>query len=406
MLEGTDLLKTALEENLARQLGPLDFAVAEAHRLLDEYTARKREGKSRWLLAGALRALGADPGPLPEPAIEQDERLRVVLQQIIETIDSPAVSPKAQGELEAPQIAPAISSVVAPAPIEAPAPAAVCEVAPESSAYSEPVLSDPDDAPCTYAEPSREVLLAARKVMSETLDLKRTFDQEPTIRLGLLVQALVAECRHLLSQIPDQDPCAKALFDSIRHLGYIKRAAVDQGFCQGLSMSHQADWQAVATAARTRLARYDVDAMQAIAAPSAAKHKKAKPSPEPKAPDEAPTIVLPKLTAAITDSRSLVMLGGIPVSDKVLLIRRKFGVELEWLDIDGTNRITAVCERIRAGRYVGVIVLEKLIGHKAFGPLRDACAAANMPFAYGDRGGTANVEKALLSIEAALPAAG
>lgn len=111
----------------------------------------------------------------------------------------------------------------------------------------------------------------------------------------------------------------------------------------------------------------------------------------------------PTLFAA-AQKRKIVIVGGLVKHDKLQALTDALGFTLEWVETDGAsaNAIRNVEGRILDGRIAALVVLEGVMSHTHVEPLVRATRQTGTPFAYGDRGGKASLERAFAELEQAL----
>lgn len=99
--------------------------------------------------------------------------------------------------------------------------------------------------------------------------------------------------------------------------------------------------------------------------------------------------------------RALVLAGGLKKEAKLRTIQQRFGVPVEWHEIDADSQrdVESIVNRIRSGRVGAVILLTGLMAHKVREKIVRACAQNNVPFTTADTGGTAALEQAFQSLE-------
>ena len=216
------------------------------------------------------------------------------------------------------------------------------------------------------------------------------------IRLGAVLQAIVADVRALQARFPEGHPARRRLDGTIRRITAI-RAERGLGFINGLKRDAHANWHLVARDARKKIAAFDADAE--VGAPKARTPKppKAKVAPAPHDELEQP---LPNLIA-LTAERPVILVGGIKKNEVLEQVRAHHGLEVEWAAMQGTNARAAdhLYERIKHGRVGAVVILEGLTGTTQIKAIVEACKAAGLPFAYGGRAGTESLRSALTELE-------
>src|SRR5579864_9331735 len=80
--------------------------------------------------------------------------------------------------------------------------------------------------------------------------------------------------------------------------------------------------------------------------------------------------------------RALVIAGGLRKEAKLQAIQQKFGVTIEWheIDSDAQRDVEAVVSRIRSGGIGAVILLTGLMAHKVRDKIVQACSQYNVPY--------------------------
>lgn len=104
--------------------------------------------------------------------------------------------------------------------------------------------------------------------------------------------------------------------------------------------------------------------------------------------------------------RALVIAGGLRKESKLQAIQQKFGVSIEWheIDSDAQRDVEAVVRRIRSGGIGAVILLTGLMAHKVRDKIVQACQQYNVPYTTANTGGTGAIEQALTDLERRLAA--
>jgi hypothetical protein len=239
--------------------------------------------------------------------------------------------------------------------------------------------------------------LAAADAVLRELD-EALEDGSHDIRLGALLQAIVAEVRLLQQRVPERHALAHRLDGTIRRITAI-RAERNLPFITGLKRGATADWSRLSRDARQRVARFDLDA-EAVA-PA---RKSQRPPPAPKASPKAHVVEVERLPrlAAIAEERAIVLVGGIKKNEVLEQARRHYALDLEWAAMQGANAraADAVVDRIRHGNIGAVVVLEALTGTTQVKSVVAACKEAGVPFAYGGAAGTESLRSALREIDA------
>lgn len=174
----------------------------------------------------------------------------------------------------------------------------------------------------------------------------------------------------------------------------------------GLARHHKANWEHIAEGARTQRLRTEATECEGLT------HK----LPLPSSAQIAETAVeeddddneealdhYPHLRAAARGG-AVVLVGGVRKCKKLDALKRRLGLDVEWIatDASGTSTSQNLAERISRGSIAAVVVLHGLIGHRHYEPLIEAARQARMPVGYGKTAGTASLAKAFAEIEAQL----
>jgi hypothetical protein len=279
----------------------------------------------------------------------------------------------------------------APPPAEAPPPVLRRATVPPPAPAPPPPAPPPPSPGVVAAD------LAAADAVLRELD-EALEDGSHDIRLGALLQAIVAEVRLLQQRVPERHPLAHRLDGTIRRVTAI-RAERNLPFITGLKRGATADWSRLSRDARQRVARFDLDA-EAVA-PA---RKSQRPPPAPKVSPKAHIVEVERLPrlAAIAEERAIVLVGGIKKNEVLEQARRHYALDLEWAAMQGANAraADAVVDRIRHGNIGAVVVLEALTGTTQVKSVVAACKEAGVPFAYGGAAGTESLRSALREIDA------
>jgi hypothetical protein len=99
--------------------------------------------------------------------------------------------------------------------------------------------------------------------------------------------------------------------------------------------------------------------------------------------------------------RAIVIAGGLCKDAKLKTIQRRFGVQVEWheIDSDSSRDVEALVGRIRSGRVGAVVILHGLMAHKVWDQIVFACTRSGVPYANAGRGGTGVIEQAFNDLE-------
>ncbi len=99
--------------------------------------------------------------------------------------------------------------------------------------------------------------------------------------------------------------------------------------------------------------------------------------------------------------RALVIAGGLRKEAKLQAIQQRFGVTVEWheIDSDAQRDVEAIVNRIRSGRVGAVVLLTGLMAHKVRDKIVQACSQYNVPYTTAATGGTGALEQAFTDLE-------
>ncbi len=113
---------------------------------------------------------------------------------------------------------------------------------------------------------------------------------------------------------------------------------------------------------------------------------------------------LPHLAALGT--RKLVVIGALAGRQKPEAIPEGVLPQTEWVDTGsgGAHAIGNLPQRIRQGRVVALVILDRAVQHKHTDPLVSAARAAGVPVGFAGKGGAASIRRALANIEEQLAA--
>jgi hypothetical protein len=303
--------------------------------------------------------------------------------------------PEATASPEAPAAAPPATAAPAPlaaSPAPAPAPAPAREPGSRDS-RSDPSLSPGVD------ELVREV--RAMNFESIPLDLFRA-----------TIEEFAARARLLQDQHAGRTADEEAIGRIIRKLTAVVGERGVTGI-YGLSRSHTGNWAQLAQEAARKRDRIAAGASaraasaltQRLRIPDTLRSQVNSKDPDGEEEDEEvdAALDLPRLRAASRDCAVVIVGGGVR-NEKLERVRRKTGIQIEWVPVEhgGTHAVDVLERRIRDGRLCGLIVLQDLMGHKHYEPLVQAARMKGLPCVYGGKAGKASLDKALRELEAAL----
>jgi hypothetical protein len=309
----------------------------------------------------------------------------------------------------------------------APRPTIIAEPSPPPRTV---IVAEPSPPPRTVivAEPPAPRDYAAERALEQAvaalIDTAKglNFTSMPVGLFRAWAEELAAEARLLQEQGCDKEATGYVI-------RLLTRCAYDKGVrdVRGLNHRDSADWKAVAERARTRRALLQGNGARALTQrldiPETVRQQvaltqpaePAAPAPPPPAPEaaaeepeeeEAPAPLvadLPMLRASI-DRGPIVLIGGIVKTEKLDLIRQRFGLSVEWVDTSrmGTGTVATLEKRIREHRLAALVLLDGLLGHKHFEPLIAAARQVGLPHAYGGRAGSGSLLRAFREIEGVL----
>ena len=379
-----DAIRAAASHRVEEELRPALEVVKRLTLALDAfYDAVRAETEGR-VLSSVLAALGQQSPPAV-PADKARATLRAALLEASALVGDVGV---VAVQVAAP---PAPAARVVPPPPSTPAPSA-------------PPAPPTKRAPPRPAPSPEEVERAVRLVEEIGRLSEDDGGGQHAARLRHHLQALAAESRLCMSQLPPEHPLSERLSKLIPVLGSLKTRGGVTEFVKGLAFGASDDWARVASESRRRVAQYDQDA--AAPAPTSTRSlpkASAKSRTTPERTSLVPWPELARLRAALAGG-SLVVVGGLVVQAKLDLYAARFGVKPEWHETDGdaAQSIEILAKRIRAGGISAIIMLEGLMAHTACDKVVAACKAGRVPFALGDKGGTGSIADALDQIERGL----
>ena len=240
-------------------------------------------------------------------------------------------------------------------------------------------------------------VIAAAHALCDELEAAKDDDSMHPIRLGHLLQAIVGEVRTLRPRVPDDHVAARRLDRALR-LATAVRAERELPFIRGLKRDAQDDWPALARRARERVSAFDDDADTGVP-----KHQTRRPPPMRQHNGATPAAPVERFASldVLARDRPVVLVGGIKKNEVIDQLRRRHGLEVEWVAAQGANaRATEHFEeRVRNGRVGAVVLLEGLFSHAQVNGIVDQCKARDVPFVYGGRAGTESLRSALEQLD-------
>ena len=249
----------------------------------------------------------------------------------------------------------------------------------------------------------------ARALLAEADGIdEASLASEHPLRATPLLQAILAEARHLQDALPTHLPIHRRVAEIVPWVGHMRLTAGVTEYLRGLRRSDNQPWERIAVEARRRLAAFDADALSRVAPRQASKGRAeaksradaAEDPEDPAGPVTPPA--LPSLRASLLASGlPLLLVGGVTKHDKVALCRDKFQLAVQWCELPpAAPRTTrSLCERIEQGSAAAVLILHGLVSHASSDRLVKACQSAGVPFALADRGGSGAIQRALDEID-------
>jgi hypothetical protein len=119
-----------------------------------------------------------------------------------------------------------------------------------------------------------------------------------------------------------------------------------------------------------------------------------------------PTAGAPLPHLAALGTRKLVVIGALAGRQKSEAIPESLLPQTEWVDTGsgGAHAIGNLPQRIRQGRVIALVILDRAVQHKHSEPLVSAARAAGVPVGFAGKGGAASIRRALANIEEQLAA--
>jgi len=416
--------------------GPLGSALSKAVIAIQRFRRREVERIEQQGLRALFAAAGIDEVALVEVPTQDRDLLASALRDLLQLVEpAPPVSEvrviaaKAceAPEVRTPDVLPEPTQPDQPAPIPDPPPVlaldptlgdvlensdremalrrkAVLKEEPTPAPVLEAlVVQDappPAAKPVTVQGPEDRDVEAAHALLKNVAELTELHPQEPPARLEALIQAHVAECRMLLERVPEWHALFPLLSRAIPAISRIRAQSGINAYIKGLARAHQENWPRLLRESKERVARFDADTDLSVSRKQAPVRKEKEKKPK----EQDATCPWPNLSSYNKAGNTVVLVGGLSVPDKLRSIRKRWGLNAEWYEVDqGETRAgDAVASKIDSGRIGAVIVLEGLLSRGVSDKITTSAKAKGTPFAMADRGGTAHLERALSEIEARL----
>lgn len=369
-----DTLRDACLAKVRETMRPLEERIEVVERMLGKYRAEALKVAEQSVVGAVLAALGQKAPETHAEAENAAKALREALVSLLELVGGE------QPTIEQPTVE--------------------SEPEPEESAPFSPPPSPPS-SPGKVAQPEANPVdvESARRLLNEIGT--ENFDDQHHLRLVPLLQAFTAEVRWLMSRLPSTHPLHWQLSHTIRYLSRVRFEQEVDDFIKGLSRDHRANWDRLAREARSRVAKFDLDAQAAPSrksTPNAAR-KNGNGNGESKATHNWPAWA--SLRQQLAAGKSLLIVGGWHCQDKAKTIKERFGLEPDWYETDPASPRCSenAVAKIKGGKLVGVVVLEGFMTHKDWRRISDACVSISVPMAMANRAGVGSLEVAFAEID-------
>lgn len=118
-------------------------------------------------------------------------------------------------------------------------------------------------------------------------------------------------------------------------------------------------------------------------------------------PDPASEREAPSTAKARAHAGKLVIIGALSGREKSGTLPAELAADAEWIDTerDGVHAVGNLPQRIRQGRVIGVVILDRIVSHKHTEPVVAAAREARVPVAFAGQGGKASLARALAQLE-------
>jgi hypothetical protein len=254
---------------------------------------------------------------------------------------------------------------------------------------------------------SPEDVAHAKRLVAEVEALKLDIKNQHVSRLEPLLQAMIAEVRLLQARLgPDQAFHHQKVTSLIPLIISLKNESGVEGFVKGLAYNATGDWLNLSWKSRQKVTKYDNDVSRATNATNVVSKGKSKAVPAPKAEEAPMGHQWPMLPHLHKLTKPILLAGGIIIQEKLKSVQERFGLEVEWHEIDHDNprASQALMSRIRTGKVGAIILLEGVMRHSTYKPVVEACNLNGVPYAMGDKAGVASLHGAFTELERKLAA--
>ena len=357
-------LQQAFWKKAEEEARPSLAAVEAVHDDLAAFSVAIKQQAEEKALAAMLAAVG-DTAPTPLDLGPIQKKLRTSLAALLELVGHPFD----QG-----------GAAVPASPVTVPAP---CESGPVSSDRLSVEEADMDEGEIRAVIARVDALANFR------------WKEQPLPRLLPLLQEYVAEVRYWQGLVDASSPLHWQLGQTVKVLAAIKYDSGIRDFVHGLAHDATGDWLKLSAEAHNKVWKFDADADAALLL----SYKKEPTSKAPKTDEEPRSFSWPLFPNLRGLTRPLVLLGGIPVPNKIANIYERFGFEVEWVEVYRNKGDISAVNRVSNGTVGAVVILEKFLGHRTSEKVVEVCRAHGIPWAYGGNAGTATLQRALELLE-------
>ena len=400
-----EAIQSAAQAKIQATLKPIMERLSRLRAVIDSYEVVAEQDAEQTVTNQILIALGEAPDHTRTQALTSAKKeLREALSSVADLVDAtlfnhgdiPTLVAKAAPP--APQPPPPAPQPPPPAPrVESPAPR------PEARVEPPKVQSPPPPPPSKpVRKATQEDIAWAKRLISEVETLRSEVKQNHPSRLFHLLQAIVAEVRLLLDRLPEDNFLHERLGTLVPTLGALRVEGGVDDFIRGLAFGHTGDWELIAHKSRGKVREYDRDVVTSerapVVHPNAGKSKRPSAMPEPEKVNEHVWPELPRLRGL---TKPILLAGGILIPEKLKSVQERFGLDMEWHEIDHDNPRASqnLVSRIRNGKVGAIILLEGVMRHSTYKPVTEACKNHKVVYAMGDKAGLSSLQTAFDELE-------
>jgi hypothetical protein len=411
-----DMVQAAAEKKIAAELKPISEKLTRLRATLDAYESRVKEHveqrvSNAILVALDMQQLGTDDS-FELATHDLRDAITLVAEMVGCTFEVEQVTVHPPEKIDVPeptQPAPVVEVHIESPPVVAYPLASVLAAAEQLPTPPPSVPAPPSTpVPVTIRPPRKatpEDIAHAKRLIAEVEALRSEIKNQHPTRLFPLLQAIVAEIKMLLGRLPENNYLWERLGSTVSLVGALKVEGNVPDFIRGLAFHSQADWEALAFRHRRIVEKYDQDTDKAPNSSHQPKPKtvKAVAVAETNGKGQHQWPDLPKLRAL---TNPILLAGGLIIPEKIKSVRERFGLDVEWHEIDHDNPRASgqLILRVRAAKVGALILLEGVMRHGTYKPVVAACNIAGIPYAMGDKAGVASLQSALTELERQLSA--